>query len=106
MQTLQEADPRVVALHLSRNFGYQPAVCAGIDAARGRAVIVMDGDLQDPPEVFAQFLDCWRSGYQVVYAVRQKRKESLIKRSGYFLFYRLCAPSATSKFPWIVAISA
>jgi polyisoprenyl-phosphate glycosyltransferase len=86
---LRAADARVLALHLSRNFGHQPAVCAGIEAARGRAVIVMDGDLQDPPEVFDQFIERWRAGHEVVYAVRQKRKENLIKRTGYFLFYRL-----------------
>jgi dolichol-phosphate mannosyltransferase len=89
LRGLQAADPRLVVLELSRNFGHQPAVCAGIDAARGQAVIVMDGDLQDPPEVIGQFLQCWQSGYEVVYAVRQKRKENLIKRTGYFLFYRL-----------------
>lgn len=89
LRDLGIADPRVVVLHLSRNFGHQPAVCAGIDAARGQAVIVMDGDLQDPPEVFDKLLQRWRAGYDVVYAVRQKRKENLLKRTGYYLFYRL-----------------
>jgi len=89
LRALQQADARVVPLHLSRNFGHQPAVCAGIDATCGRAVIVMDGDLQDPPEVFEQFIERWRAGYEVVYAVRHKRKENLVKRTGYFLFYRL-----------------
>ncbi len=89
LRSLRQRDPCVVVLHLSRNFGHQPAVSAGIDASRGQAVIVMDGDLQDPPEVFAQFLERWRAGYEVVYAVRRKRKENLIKRAGYHLFYRL-----------------
>lgn len=89
LRGIQVTDSRVVVLHLSRNFGHQPAVCAGIDAARGQAVIVMDGDLQDPPEMIGQFVQCWQSGYEVVYAVRQKRKESLLKRTGYYLFYRL-----------------
>ncbi len=89
LRDLQVSDSRVVVLHLSRNFGHQPAVCAGLDAACGEAVIVMDGDLQDPPEVFAQLLRCWESGYEVVYAIRRKRKEPLLKRMGYFLFYRL-----------------
>jgi polyisoprenyl-phosphate glycosyltransferase len=83
------ADPRVVAVHLSRNFGHQPAVSAGLDAARGRAVVVMDGDLQDPPELLPAFVEQWRAGAEVVYAVRKKRKEGVAKRLGYFLFYRL-----------------
>ena len=83
------ADPRVVVVSLSRNFGHQPAVSAGLDAARGRAVVVMDGDLQDPPEVLPAFVARWRAGAEVVYAVRTKRKEGPAKRLGYFLFYRL-----------------
>jgi dolichol-phosphate mannosyltransferase len=86
---LSETDPRVVALHLSRNFGHQAAVSAGLDHARGRAVVIMDGDLQDPPELIPQFLQLWRAGNDVVYAVRRKRKENLLKRLGYFVFYRV-----------------
>src|SRR5437762_42779 len=55
VEELQRKDPRLVAVHLSRNFGHQPAVCAGLDASEGRVVIVMDGDLQDPPEVVDLF---------------------------------------------------
>jgi dolichol-phosphate mannosyltransferase len=86
---LHEADERVVVVHLSRNFGHQAAVSAGIDHARGRAVVLMDGDLQDPPEVIDEFLRAWRAGNDVVYAIRTKRKECLWKRSAYALFYRL-----------------
>jgi polyisoprenyl-phosphate glycosyltransferase len=86
---LQERHPSVVVIHLSRNFGHQPAVSAGLDHARGRAVIVMDGDLQDPPEVLPQFIRRWEEGFDVVYAVREKRKESPLKRLGYFAFYRI-----------------
>jgi dolichol-phosphate mannosyltransferase len=86
---LHEADERVVVIHLSRNFGHQAAVSAGIDHARGRAVVLMDGDLQDPPEVIDEFLRAWRAGYDVVYAVRTKRKEGLLKRIAYASFYRL-----------------
>jgi dolichol-phosphate mannosyltransferase len=82
-------DPHVAVVHLSRNFGHQPAVSAGLERARGRAVIVMDGDLQDPPEVIPQFVGSWREGNDVVYAVRTKRKENLVMRICYFLFYRL-----------------
>jgi dolichol-phosphate mannosyltransferase len=86
---LQSRDSRVVVIHLSRNFGHQPAVSAGLDHARGQAVVVMDGDLQDPPEVLAQFISTWREGFEVVYAVRTKRKEGVFKRVGYYLFYRV-----------------
>ncbi len=89
LRMLREGDPHIVPLHLSRNFGHQAAVCAGIDAALGRAVIVMDGDLQDPPELFEEFLQRWQAGFDVVYAVRRRRQENLLKRTGYFLFYRL-----------------
>jgi dolichol-phosphate mannosyltransferase len=89
LNAMQETDPHLAVVHLSRNFGHQPAVSAGLDHARGRAVIVMDGDLQDPPEVLPQFIEQWREGYDVVYAVRRRRKEHALKRIGYFGFYRL-----------------
>lgn len=89
LESLHERDGRVVVLHLSRNFGHQAAISAGIDHARGHAVILMDGDLQDPPEVLGQFLETWRAGYEVVYAVRTKRKEGPLKRLAYALFYRV-----------------
>jgi dolichol-phosphate mannosyltransferase len=86
---LHATDHRVAALHLSRNFGHQAAVSAGLAHACGRAVAVMDGDLQDPPEALGAFLDKWREGYDVVYAVRQNRKEGALKRAGYWVFYRV-----------------
>jgi glycosyltransferase involved in cell wall biosynthesis len=88
LQALQEQDPdhmRVIVL--SRNFGHQQAVSAGLDYARGQAAIVMDADLQDPPEVIPQFVEKWRQGFQVVYAIREKRKEHFLKRSLYHAFY-------------------
>jgi dolichol-phosphate mannosyltransferase len=89
IDAMQESDPNLAVVHLSRNFGHQAAISAGIDHARGRAVVVMDGDLQDPPEVIPRFVERWRAGYDVVYAVRQHRKEGPLKRVGYFGFYRL-----------------
>jgi polyisoprenyl-phosphate glycosyltransferase len=89
LDAISAADDRVRALHLSRNFGHQPALTAGLDHARGDAVIALDGDLQDPPEVIPELLEKWREGFDVVYAVRTKRKEGLAKRLGYFAFYRL-----------------
>jgi dolichol-phosphate mannosyltransferase len=89
LDELRRRDPRVVPLHLSRNFGHQSAISAGLVHARGQAVLIMDGDLQDPPEVLGRFIERWREGYEVVYAVRTQRKENFSKRAGYYLFYRL-----------------
>ena len=89
LDQLAEDDPRVRPIHLSRNFGHQAAVTAGLEFATGDAVVVLDGDLQDPPEVIGLLLERWREGLDVVYAVRTKRKEGVLKRFGYFAFYRL-----------------
>ncbi|MFN2450473.1 MAG: glycosyltransferase family 2 protein [Candidatus Baltobacteraceae bacterium] len=81
--------PNVVLVNLSRNFGHQLAATAGLDIARGEAVVLMDGDLQDPPELVAQFMQKWRQGYDVVYAVRRTRKgESPFKVLTARIFYR------------------
>ena len=86
------ADPAVRIVAFSRNFGHEMATTAGLHYARGQAAIVIDADLQDPPEVMRQFVDKWRAGYQVVYGVRQSREgEGLGKRLTAFLFYRLMA---------------
>jgi polyisoprenyl-phosphate glycosyltransferase len=81
-------DARVRIVKLSRNFGHQAAISAGIEQARGAAVAVMDGDLQDPPEELTRFLAKWREGYEVVYGVRTGRKEGLLLRGAYSIFYR------------------
>jgi len=81
-------DSRLRVIHFSRNFGHQAALQAGLDAASGDAVILMDADLQDPPEVLHQFIEKWQQGYDVVYAVRRKRKENFLKRAAYSIFYR------------------
>ncbi len=84
------ARPNVVLVDLSRNFGHQLAATAGIEIARGEALVLMDGDLQDPPELIAEFVARWRSGYDVVYAVRRSRKgESAFKLWTAQVFYRL-----------------
>src|SRR5215471_11397997 len=83
-----DRDPRFKAIHFSRNFGHQAALQAGLDAATGDAVALMDADLQDPPELLEQFIERWRQGYDVVYAVRRKRKEAFWKRAAYAVFYR------------------
>jgi dolichol-phosphate mannosyltransferase len=93
-------DPAVRVVALSRNFGHEMATTAGLHHARGRAVIVMDADLQDPPEVIPEFLVRWREGYEVVYGVRKKReKETVLKKFTSFLFYRLMSQIADVPIP-------
>ena len=86
-----QVDARWRAISFARNFGHQIALSAGLSFARGDAVAVLDADLQDPPEVLASFLEKWRVGYEVVYAIREKRKENALKRACYWGFYRLLA---------------
>jgi dolichol-phosphate mannosyltransferase len=90
LRELAATDDRLRLIRLSRNFGHQVAISAGLDAARGDAVVLMDGDLQDPPEVIASLLERWRDGYDVVFAVRVDREgETLFKRATAAAFYRL-----------------
>jgi dolichol-phosphate mannosyltransferase len=90
MSELHRCDPRIRPLRLSRNFGHQLAITAGLDHARGRAVVIMDGDLQDPPEVAIELARRWREGNEVVYAVRDERPgESRTKIATARWFYRV-----------------
>ncbi len=90
MRKLAENDPRVRPVIFARNFGHQIAVSAGIDYCRGDAVIIIDADLQDPPEVILDLIAKWREGYEVVYAVREEREgETWFKSTTAALFYRL-----------------
>jgi glycosyltransferase involved in cell wall biosynthesis len=89
MMSAARDDSRVRVIKLSRNFGHQAAITAGLQQCRGDAVAVLDGDLQDPPEELARFLEKWREGYEVVYGIRQGRKEGLVLRAAYALFYRM-----------------
>jgi polyisoprenyl-phosphate glycosyltransferase len=99
LQGLARGDSRVLVLDLARNFGHQVAISAGLDYARGQAVIIMDADLQDPPEVLPEFIARWREGYEVVYAVRAQRKEGPLKRAAYSAFYRLLRRVAQIEIP-------
>jgi polyisoprenyl-phosphate glycosyltransferase len=90
LKTIQAGDPRVRILALSRNFGHQMAVTAGLDHARGAAVVIIDADLQDPPELIADMLALWREGNDVVYGMRTEREgESRFKLASARAFYRL-----------------
>jgi dolichol-phosphate mannosyltransferase len=88
LDALARTRPRTLVLHLSRNFGQQVALQAGLDRAAGRAVVLMDADLQDPPELVPDLMGRWREGFDVVYAVRRGRKEGALKRAAYAIFYR------------------
>jgi len=99
LDDLAAADPHVRAVHLTRNFGHQAAISAGLTVARGDAIAIMDVDLQDPPEVLPDFISKWREGYQVVYAIRHKRKEWFGKRFAYWAFYRILAKISDLKIP-------
>jgi dolichol-phosphate mannosyltransferase len=99
MIDIHQTDPRWKMICLARNFGHQIALWTGLTAARGDAVIVLDADLQDPPEIVPQFLKKWAEGCDVVYGVRQKRKESFLKRACYFLFYRVLTMLSEVEIP-------
>jgi dolichol-phosphate mannosyltransferase len=90
LKELANAEPRYKVLSLARNFGHQMAITAGLDRANGEAVVVMDADLQDPPEVVRQMVAKWREGYDVVFGVRSRRHgESAFKKLTAAVFYRL-----------------
>jgi dolichol-phosphate mannosyltransferase len=90
MNELSLADKRYLSVFLSRNHGHQLALSAGLSCARGsKAVMILDGDLQDPPEMVFDFLKYLNEGYDVIYGVRKKRKESIIKKLAYWGYYRL-----------------
>jgi polyisoprenyl-phosphate glycosyltransferase len=99
LQNLLVEDKRVLVVELARNFGHQVSITAGLDFARGQAVAVMDADLQDPPEALPEFIAKWRKGYDVIYAIREQRKERWLKRSSYSLFYRLLRRVANIDIP-------
>jgi polyisoprenyl-phosphate glycosyltransferase len=99
LRALAANDPRVLVVELARNFGHQVAISAGLDHSRGQGVIVMDADLQDPPEVLPEFIAKWREGNDVVYAIREQRKEVWFKRAAYATFYRFLQRVANIEIP-------
>jgi polyisoprenyl-phosphate glycosyltransferase len=101
-EILREAaakDERITVISLSRNFGHQAAISAALDHVTGDAVVVMDGDLQDVPEVIPQFVEKYAQGYDVVYAKRVRRKEPLALRICYYVFYRMMATLSDIRLP-------
>src|SRR5580704_4238159 len=92
-------NPSLVVVALSRNFGHQTALGAALDQVSGDVTILMDGDLQDPPEAIPTLLDAYQRGYDVVYVRRVNRKESWWLRLCYYLFYRILAALSTTQLP-------
>ena len=100
LNALRARDPRVAIVDLSRNFGKEIAMTAGLDHARGDAVVVIDADLQDPPELIPQMIEHWREGYDVVYAKRTSRAgESALKKATAHAFYRVIGSLSRVKIP-------
>lgn len=100
MRELSVDDPSFQSIFLSRNYGHQLALSAGLNYCRGtEAVMVIDGDLQDPPELLKQFYSKLKEGYDVVYAVRKKRKESFLKKLCYKVYYRIMRRMANIEIP-------
>ncbi len=92
-------DPRIIVVALSRNFGHQAALTAALDYCSGDAVVVMDADLQDVPEAIPRFVEQFQQGYDVVYAMRARRREAWWLKLAYFLFYRLVAALSELNLP-------
>jgi glycosyltransferase involved in cell wall biosynthesis len=100
LDALAEADARVGVLHLSRNFGKEVALTAGLDHAGGDAVVVIDADLQDPPELIPKLVEEWHRGWDVVYAKRKERRgESWVKRATAYAFYRVIQGMSRVRIP-------
>jgi polyisoprenyl-phosphate glycosyltransferase len=99
LERAAEKDPRLVVIALSRNFGHQTALGAALDYVSGDVTVLMDGDLQDPPEAIPVLLDSYKQGYDVVYVQRVNRKEVWWLRACYYLFYRLLATLSSIQLP-------
>lgn len=99
LERIAAEDSSLKVVSLTRNFGHQAAVTAGLHHARGDIVCVLDADLQDPPEEILPFINRVRDGMDVVYAIRRKRKEGPFKRASYFLYYRILRRVATLDIP-------
>lgn len=97
MKDLSKKDSKYQSIFLSRNFGQQNAISAGLDFARGQYIMFLDADLQDPPELFFEFMQKINEGYDVVYGVRKNRKEGLFKKLSYSLFYNIL--NSVSNYP-------
>ena len=100
IRELHQQDCRICYISLARNFGHQVAVTAGLNFVRGQVIVILDADLQDPPELIPDMIEKWREGYQVVYAQRiQRRQEGWFKRFTAYVFYRILKQLADIDIP-------
>jgi dolichol-phosphate mannosyltransferase len=99
IQAEHAKDPHVKGVRLSRNFGHQVALSAGLDHATGEVIVMMDGDLQDPPELIPELLEQWRQGGEVVYATKRSRREAPLKRAAFRAFHVTMHRVADIEFP-------
>lgn len=100
LQNIATQFEKIKLVVLSRNFGQQAAISAGLDHAQGKAIVNIDSDLQDPPELIPEMLKYWRAGYDVVYAQRSSRRDRFFKRLSAFVFYRILASVSSVSIPW------
>ncbi len=105
IRALCRQDPHVIGISHSRNFGSQAAFLSGMEISTGDAVVLLDGDLQDPPEVIPDFIRKWSDGFEVVYGVRTKREAPLYMQILYKVFYRFFRDLASINIPWTQEIS-
>src|SRR5258708_9027276 len=99
LETLRKKDKKIKIISFSRNFGHMPAVTAGIKNSSGKKVVIMDADLQDPPEVILKMWKKSNEGYEVVYGIKQKRKEGVVRRILFKTFYRILNNISPYKMP-------
>jgi dolichol-phosphate mannosyltransferase len=99
LNNIADQESRAVVVSFTRNFGHQAAVTAGLQYANGDAVVVIDSDLQDPPELIPAMLDKWSEGYEIVYGIRAKRQEGWLKLAAYTAFYRLIRSASQIDIP-------
>lgn len=100
LQNLQQQDSRIKIIDFSRNFGHQLAITAGLDYVSGQACVIMDADLQDPPEVIPELIKAWQNGYEVVYAVRNQREgETWFKKAAAAAFYKILKKLTETDIP-------
>ncbi|MES2566578.1 MAG: glycosyltransferase family 2 protein [Bacteroidota bacterium] len=99
LKKISNEQPKIKVISLARNFGQQVAISAGLKHIKGDAVIIMDDDLQDPPEFIPQLIRKWEEGYDIVYAIKTNRKEGALKRLGYKLFYKILSKLSDIKIP-------
>jgi dolichol-phosphate mannosyltransferase len=100
IRNLRQHDQRICYLSFARNFGHQIAVTAGLNFARGKIIVILDADLQDPPELIPDMIEKWRQGYQIVYAKRtRRRQENWLKRLTAYGFYRILTKLSDINIP-------